>query len=287
MIERLWRACEQAILDVPNRHLGYRSAALSFYTMMATVPLLIVLVSILSLLPLQDWIVLPGGSESLDRMVDHIIPQSTLIHDMIQLLYTVLKQQQLTYTIVSMLVAYVFSGRLFLAIYRSFRLVYNCDHASKDQRLKMVLFGVPFLLLAGIGVTIFSVVISTVFQNILQTQFLGTLLSMPILEVIMNVSNLITIFSFFLLLVLMYHFLIPAPDKRFRGSAWVAALMSLGFTILKKVMTPIFLVMATVNPIYGTFGSIFGILIWIYLSYCLLLFGVRVLYYFNQEECNA
>ncbi len=66
-----------------------------------------------------------------------------------------------------------------------------------------------------------------------------------------------------------------APRRRTRfAEVWVAAL---GATILLRVGEKLFLIylthFATLNAVYGAFGGIMALLLWIYLSVCIFIFG--------------
>jgi YihY family inner membrane protein len=66
-----------------------------------------------------------------------------------------------------------------------------------------------------------------------------------------------------------------APRRRTRfAEVWVAALCA---TILLRVGEKLFLIylthFATLNAVYGAFGGIMALLLWIYLSGCVFIFG--------------
>ncbi len=92
-------------------------------------------------------------------------------------------------------------------------------------------------------------------------------------------SRLYDIGSFFIPLLLAFFglsfFYMIAPLKHTRFAAvWIAALFS---TILLQVSESLFEIylrnFATLNAVYGTFGGIMALLLWIYLCGCIFIFG--------------
>jgi Ca2+-transporting ATPase len=85
--------------------------------------------------------------------------------------------------------------------------------------------------------------------------------------------------SFFIPLILaffslsLFYRLAPLRTTRF-AEVWVAALLS---TVLLQVSESLFEIylknFATLNAVYGTFGGIMALLIWIYLCGCIFIFG--------------
>jgi YihY family inner membrane protein len=85
-------------------------------------------------------------------------------------------------------------------------------------------------------------------------------------------SILIPLFMVFLSLSLFYK-LAPRRPTRF-AEVWVAALVT---TALLQVAQNLFVIylknFATLNAVYGAFGGIMALLLWIYLSGCIFIFG--------------
>jgi YihY family inner membrane protein len=71
----------------------------------------------------------------------------------------------------------------------------------------------------------------------------------------------------------LFYMLAPRRQTRF-AEVWVAAL---GTTVLLQVADSLFVIylknFATLNAVYGAFGGIMALLLWIYLSGCILIFG--------------
>ncbi len=85
-------------------------------------------------------------------------------------------------------------------------------------------------------------------------------------------SFLISLLVVFLSLSLFYK-LAPRQSTRF-SQVWVAAL---AVTVLLQAAENLFVIylnnFATLNALYGTFGGIMALLLWIYLSGCIFIFG--------------
>jgi YihY family inner membrane protein len=76
----------------------------------------------------------------------------------------------------------------------------------------------------------------------------------------------------FLSLCLFYRFA-PRRPTQF-AKVWVAALCA---TVLLQATESLFVIyfknLATLNAVYGAFGGIMAMLLWVYLSGCILIFG--------------
>jgi len=89
-----------------------------------------------------------------------------------------------------------------------------------------------------------------------------------------------TLLSFFIsLLVLflglsLFYRLAPRRTTRF-SEVWVAALCATALLLAAEHLFVIYLThFATLNAVYGAFGGIMALLLWIYLSGCIFIFGV-------------
>lgn len=87
-----------------------------------------------------------------------------------------------------------------------------------------------------------------------------------------SASFFIPLVVVFLSLILFYK-LAPHQSKRF-ADVWAAALCT---TVLLQVTATLFVfylnTFATLNAVYGAFGGIMALLLWIYLSGCIFIFG--------------
>jgi YihY family inner membrane protein len=95
---------------------------------------------------------------------------------------------------------------------------------------------------------------------------------MYFLLAIIYVVVYIPLMTVFFSLNLVYKFA-PRRPTRF-AEVWIGALCA---TVLLRVAEHLFLIylknVGTVNAVYGTFGGIMALLLWIYLSGCIFIFG--------------
>lgn len=87
------------------------------------------------------------------------------------------------------------------------------------------------------------------------------------------VSFFIPLITVFLSLILFYRF---APSRHTRlGEVWIGALCA---TVLLRAAENLFVIylkeFATLNAVYGALGGVMALLLWIYLSGCIFIFGV-------------
>jgi membrane protein len=84
-------------------------------------------------------------------------------------------------------------------------------------------------------------------------------------------------------LFLIYYTLVPRANKVLRHS--VVMSLSIGglFVLLNKGFALFLSTVTAVNPIYGAFGGVLGFLVWVFLSFVLLLLGARTLFYLEKQ----
>ena len=94
-----------------------------------------------------------------------------------------------------------------------------------------------------------------------------------------SISLLYDIGSFFIPLLLaffglsLFYKLAPFRTTRF-AEVWIAALFSTLLLQASEILFEIYLRnFATLNAVYGTFGGIMALLLWIYLCGCIFIFG--------------
>ena len=263
-----------SFLDFFQKQYTYRSAALSFYVVMAVIPLVMVVTTILSYLPFDP----PQVTDVLNRTVPNLPSQAgTLLHHLGELFM----KRRGWIAGIGFLFAYYFAARLFLALYRTFSIVFE-KKATLRSGILIALVAVPIIVLALLLINVFSFGLTTIIQAMMSVSFLVTFLPEAMLNLMIKVTLWVNFATFMIFSFLVYHFLVPRSGRLFWGSLWVSLVMSTGFLILKGIFGSLIIVIAKINPVYGLFSGAFGILLWIYWAFILILFGARALYYIES-----
>ena len=275
--ENLYLATIDGIKDHFNMYIGYRSAALSFFVITLLVPLMIAVTTILSLLPID--------TREFIEIIYRIFPEVPVnIEEAINLLSSVLSQQRSIYGVVGFGTAYFFSSRLFIALHRTLRIIFNIDPGQFEPKWWIQFLSVPIFIIGVIIVSMVSSLISVMMNWLLSTPLIHLLSPKIILTIILNISDSITFMTFFMFLLFLYHFICPRPHKKFKNSIMVTILTGIVFTVLKNGFSKVFTKVTMLNPIYGAFSGVFGFLAWVYISIIVLLIGARVIYHLEEDS---
>ena len=125
---------------------------------------------------------------------------------------------------------------------------------------------VPVLMICSAGISIFM---STTIQDMFNLSFLT-----PVLDVVLEASPLVLCWLAFTL----SFFLIPNTKVMFKYSAISGAICAVAFQILQLLFVNGQIYVSKYNAIYGSFSFLPLMLIWLQLSWLILLFGCVLTY---------
>ncbi len=125
---------------------------------------------------------------------------------------------------------------------------------------------VPVLIVCSSGI---SIVMSTIVQNNLQLAFLTPLVNVSI--------DLIPLVLAWLAFTLSYY-LIPNTKVKFGYAAIAGAICAIAFQLLRLLFVNVQIYVSKYNAIYGTFAFLPLLLVWLQLSWLILLFGCVLTY---------
>ena len=270
-IKHLLVAFRESSYDHFRNHYGYRSAALSFYTLATIIPMLVVIATILSFLPIN--------TEALVLRITELFPKLPLApNKILDIFSSVLLKQRSWYGILGFMLTYFFASRLFLALYRTLRIVFNEPFKIKHNIIIQFL-SIPIIIIGLIIVNVASFVIPIIVSWLHFIPFVFEYMPKIILDAIMNIANIISFFTFFTFLFLMYHFFVFRNTRVISKSLIITLISCFVFTTLRNVFGFFIDMVGRVNPIYGAFSGVFGFIAWIYLSYIVVLIAARALFY--------
>ncbi|NDC82812.1 YihY/virulence factor BrkB family protein [bacterium] len=270
-----YSAIVTAGVDLFRKRYLFLAAAVSFYTLLAVIPLLAVVASIASYIPFENinWL----------RLI-HVAVPSLLLED--REILDFLTVNRGAYGVSGFAVAYMLSLGLFRAIDHALHSVFEFPSRKINEyiRLQFVLF--PIFILGMITAYILATSLSS---------FLGTIITLPIFTnsvsqyVIHTIHSVTSFFGFvtmFSFLFTLYHVLAPRRKKHLDHSLVTALLGSFILTLVRQLFIIYFSFVSTAKNIYGTFSSVFGFLLWVLVAYTAILFCGRVLYIVEKRRLN-
>lgn len=242
------------------------AAALSYYTIFSLAPLLIVVIAVAGLAFGQEAV-----QGRLDEQIQGLVGEQggDMIQEMVQNARR--PNESLIATIVGVVTLLLGAGGVFGQLKDALNTVWEVEPKkqgilatirSQFISFTMVL-GVGFLLLVSLVVSAVISAISTLINGMFgNTEFLLQLL------------NFVISFGFITLLFALIYKILPDTDIKWQD-VWVgAAFTSLLFTI-GKTLIGLYLGNSGISSTYGAAGSLVVVLLWIYYSAQILLFGAE------------
>lgn len=272
--KQLWPLLKVSAADWSHDHAPRLGAALAYYTIFSMVPLLIIIIAIIGLVFGQE----AAQSTIIDQISRLIGPQSAAaIKDMIQ------RADQPSTGIISTIIAVItllmgaagFFGQLKDALNTVWGI------APKEGRGIWGFVKDHFLSFATVVGTAFLLLVSLVISTGLAAvgKWFGNLLPLP--EVVLQALNLVL--SLVVITALFALIFKVLPDAHIAWQdVWVgAALTSVLFTI-GKFAIELYLGKSNIGSSYGAAGSLVLVLVWVYYSVQILLYGAE----FTQVYAN-
>jgi membrane protein len=260
-----------SIKDLIVKDLDYLAAALTFFTLVSIVPLMIVITSLIPFLPYKAHIFM--------EPIEALLPQGLNYLDKIML---ILGKQRKLYGFLSFIIAYYAATGVFRVLYKSLVVIFEVPIQRHRKNLTIQFLSVPLFMLTMFFLYLTSSILSIVMLYINKTIVFEAFISSQFTILFLNLANIVTFLSFFLLILLIYHILAPRELPKWQNSIIISLIISVVFLFIKDFFNKIIIFLTTVNPIYGTFGSIVGILAWLFISFNVLLVGARVIYYLEN-----
>lgn len=264
----------RAFLDHFRLHVDYQTAAITYFTLIASVPLLIVMSTLASLLPIDDL--------KLETLITAVFPKLPFDPRHILIL---LHQQRGAYGILGVVIAYYFAMYLISGLKQGLHTLMEIDHKYTRKLLHEVIW-VNLLTVLTMAAYLAGAFASATLSTLSHFDSFSKGLPYYVLFLfskVVNIYNLVTIFS---VVLVIYHFLTPRPKKRWPHTLLVTLTVTVLMILLKKGFVFYIAAAASVNKLYATFAGVFGFLIWIFISFNVTFMGARVLYYLEHGKSN-
>jgi membrane protein len=268
LFKRLWKTIHETVKKFVNDNAIKLSASLSYYTIFALPPMLVIIFSFSGLF---------FGREAIQGQVygqiSGIVGSTVAIQiqDIIKNVH--LSRDTHIATVISLVTLLVGSTGLFAEIQDSINLIWGIKAKPKKGWLKVILNRLlSFSLIISIGfLLLVSLAINTVMDilsNHLQQIF--THITVKVFYVL----NLVLVFSIITTMFTIIFKVLPDGKVNWRDALMGASFTTL-FFLLGKFLISYYLSHSTITSVYGAAGSIVAILLWIYYSSIILYFGAE------------
>ena len=269
-----------SLFDFFKKGFGYHAAAITFFTLMSLVPLFMVLTVLISY-------VFNTNTEFFIKIAQEFFPSIT--QEFLNFVLT-LSNKRAIFGIAGFLISFFFASNIFTAMYTAFGYIFENETTIKKSAF-IRLFAIPAFIFILVLLYVSNLFISTILDIIMSfslwkyiEEIFGNLHIEIILEMITNISILIQSLTYFLMVFFIYKFLTPSEKNSLKEIFITSLFISSILYILKTLFTIYIIFSSKSNPIYGSLSGIFAFLAWLYISYGTILFGGRILYYFEREK---
>jgi len=271
----------RSIIDFIILGFGYHAAAISFYTLMSFLPLIVVLTVVISVtVNLQE--------EFIRKILSEFFPtKAQTFFD-----YTVkLTSGSLVFGIFNFILSFYFAGNIFTTLHDALNNIFEVRATSIKRVTLIRVLGIPILIFVLLFIHIINTLI-TVSLNLIKNSYIWNYivsnLSKYNLEFIIIVFEatplIIHPIAYFILVFAIYNFLTPYNDFGKKNLIFVSLLIAMLLSALKFGFDKYIVMVSKTNPIYGSLSGIFAFLAWLYLSYGIILIGGRTLFYIRNHE---
>lgn len=256
MLKRFWKFWQQVMVQFYQDDCLNRAASLAYTTLLSLVPLLTVSFSVLTAFP-----VFKGLAKNLkDFIFQHFVATSAQTAQQYLDLFI---EKTSSLTAFGMLFLLIMAVLLVFSMEQAFNLIWRVKKRREDISAFFTYWGVitlvPILISIGIAITSY-------------------LLSLPVLSA-SGIPYLMTYIAFAVLYLALPNCKVPLR------SALIAALpATILFELSKKAFTFYIVHLTSLEIIYGALATIPIFLIWLYISWLVILFGGVISYVVTKRE---
>ncbi len=270
----------KSIFDFFIYGFGYHAAAISFYTLMSFLPLLVVLTILASIfVNLQE--------EFIRKMLAEFFPSKaqSFFEYVINL-----TSGSLVFGISSFILSFYFAGNIFTTLHDALNNIFEKKSSSIKRITLIRVFGIPtliFVLVFIYMINTFLTITLDLIENSHLWNYVIIYLSKYNLKFILFLFDAIPLIihptAYFILMFAIYKFLTPYNDFKKKDLIFISVLIAIILFLLKLGFDKYIVMASRTNPIYGSLSGIFAFLAWLYLSYGIILIGGRTLFYIRKE----
>jgi membrane protein len=269
LLQRSWEILKQTVLNFFQDDSFSYASSIAFYTIFSLPAILIISLSVGSTFYERDVV----QEELINQVARLVGPESA--GDIEQILINAALDSTGTFAKIVGIATLVFSATtVFISLQASLNKIWGIKPKPERGFVKYLLdrlislamvMSVGFILLVSLVFDTVLVVVQTGLSKILAG---WTLHIVTALNVVISLALITVIFA------LMFKVL---PDAKIKWrDVWVGAIVTTAFFMLGKYMIGFYLGNSSVNSAYGAAGSLVIILIWVYYSTVIFLFGAEL-----------
>ena len=244
------------------------AAALAYYTVLSIAPLIVIAIAIAGSVFGAD----AAQGEIVDTLEGLVGRQGAQV---VEIIIANAAQPEIssTVSIFSAIALFISASGLFFHLQTALNIIWNVKPRQHKKvwaviRKRLISFGmvlaVGFLLLV-------SLLISTVLSTLYQLDLGAISRTTPLWQL---ADALISLGIIVLLFALIYKYL---PDVKLSwGDVWIGAIITAVLFTLGKYLVGIYISRSSLGSLYGAAGSLVVVLVWVFYSTQILLFGVEL-----------
>ncbi|MDF2877762.1 MAG: ribonuclease [Clostridia bacterium] len=274
MNSKLVRVIKNLFKRYVAHNIAATSAQIAYYWILAFFPFLIFIITLLSYTTIPASVLL--------EYIAKIVPAS-LVPFIEQTISQFISYRSTTLLSAGVLITLWSGGTAVNALTRGIHLAYNSKHI-KPFWLSKITAVIYTVLLA---VLIIVLMISLVFGNRIGGYIIGVMdMNRGIFMPIWNLARLIMPFLALIMILYIIYRIIPRKHLKYKN-VWPGTLaVSVGWYLFSLVFSIYIDNYSKYNQLYGSIGSVFILLIWIYASCMLLLLGAELNALYQDVKLN-
>lgn len=225
--------------------------------------------------------------ETIIKTIGALFPDVT--QDFMTFAVKLLSEQRTFFGILGFFVAFYFSTRLFTALHTALIFTFEGKDVGLKRTALVYILGVPIFKFLVIFIYIVSIVISSTLSILTNSIVWEALKNFfykigigDIFVLVTNITNIVIILSFFIILFVIFHYLAPREEKVMKDTVFVSLISSFLLFITKELFNQFIVLAAKSNPIYGSLSGIFTFLLWLYIGFSIVIISSRAIFYLEK-----
>lgn len=259
------RVLLEAYRDFQEDRAPSLGAALAYYTIFSVAPLLIIVISIAGIVFGEEAV-----RGELYRQISNLVggDGAKFIQDAVASVSN--EEKSIAATITGMVVLFLGATGVFIQLQDALNAVWNVRHTASGFFSVLLLRWTSFTMVLGIGflllVSLFLSALIALVSNLVPESLLGVVFT--------EVTHFALTFLIITFLFALMYRVLPGVRLAWRD-VWFGAALTAGLFVAGKTLLGIYLGRAAVGSTYGAAGTAIVLLVWVYYSSQILLFGAE------------
>ncbi|MFN4308380.1 YihY/virulence factor BrkB family protein [Sulfurihydrogenibium azorense] len=274
-----------AIKDYFNKNYSYHSSSLAFYFFLSIFPMFIFVFSILSFIAFLKI-------SDIYYIVYNLFPNiaEKFLENVLKFYNTNLSTNL---SLISILLSLYFGKDLFIAIQMAFHYVWELEYTTDRKKMIVSILALPFIAIIFTVFYLFMILLKFIDEvknylenfDVIFLKWLTNLINFLAenVDTILNLLNISEIITFFVVIYLLFYFFTPVNVER-KKLILVVLFVSFCLFMMRVLFESVIINFLSKNPLFLTVGSIFAFLVWVKLSFDIILIGQRIVYHYSKHS---